>query len=138
MKVFDVKCHAAQQICRSVPYCFVDSFRRLRPHSKRHTESMVFLATFPWGPFNQSMFLEDQMAHLGRWHISVVRSFSSKNTRQLWTSSNCSSRAICNLKLSKVLPFSCTKKALYKSPTTFRNLVVFVIGRGDQMNSSCH
>ena len=59
------------------------------------------------------------MAHLGRWCVRI----SSKNTRQLWTSS----RANCNLKLSKVLPFSCTKKALYKSPTTFRNLVVFVL-----------
>ena len=48
MKVFDVKFHAAQQICRSVPYCFVVSFRRLRPHSKKRTESNVFPATFPW------------------------------------------------------------------------------------------
>ena len=68
MKVFDIKRHAALQICRSVPYCFVVSFRRLRPHSKRRTESMVFLATLPWDHSTEYLWKI-------RWHISVDGAF---------------------------------------------------------------
>ena len=69
MQVFDVKFHVAQQICRSVPYYFVVSFRRLRPHSKKRTESMVFPATFSWVPFNWMFSWKI------RWHISVDGAF---------------------------------------------------------------
>ena len=80
---------------------------------------------FSWLPFlgdHSTELLEDQMAHLGRWCVRFLQR----------TPDNCGPvpEPIVIQNCQRYCRFSCTKKALYKSPTTFRNLVVFVMDRG--------